>query len=66
MRAVVGLAKAMDLDPIAEGVEHPEQARTLVTMGCRLAPGFHYSPAVPAADVQSCSTGADPRRLTRV
>ena len=51
VQAVIGLAKAMGMMTIAEGVEEPEQARTLVTMGCRLAQGFLYSRAVPADEV---------------
>jgi diguanylate cyclase (GGDEF)-like protein/PAS domain S-box-containing protein len=51
VRAVVGLARAMDLVTIAEGVECPEQAEQLERMGCDRAQGFLYGRAVPPADL---------------
>jgi diguanylate cyclase (GGDEF)-like protein/PAS domain S-box-containing protein len=47
VRAVVSLARAMELTTIAEGVEQPEQADQLAAMGCNRAQGFLYSRAVP-------------------
>ncbi|WP_213450158.1 putative bifunctional diguanylate cyclase/phosphodiesterase [Rhizomonospora bruguierae] len=40
--AVVGLAGALGLDLIAEGVETPDQARELAHLGYRRAQGFHF------------------------
>ncbi len=48
MRAVVGLADAMDLDAIAEGVERPEQAAALVAVGCTRAQGYLFGRPAPA------------------
>ena len=45
---VMTLARSLELDVVAEGIELPEQAEQLRSLGCRLAPGFLYSPAVPA------------------
>jgi diguanylate cyclase (GGDEF)-like protein len=45
--AVVALAGALGLGTVAEGVETPEHARMLISLGCRQAQGFLYSPAVP-------------------
>jgi diguanylate cyclase (GGDEF)-like protein len=48
--ATIALAQNLNLDVIAEGVETPSQARLLYKLGCRLHQGYHYSPAIPAAD----------------
>jgi diguanylate cyclase (GGDEF)-like protein/PAS domain S-box-containing protein len=48
VRAVVGLAQAMDLGTIAEGVEQPEQAAALRDAGCVRAQGYLFRrPAAP-------------------
>jgi EAL domain-containing protein (putative c-di-GMP-specific phosphodiesterase class I) len=49
VRAVVGLADAMDLDAIAEGVEVPEQAAALLAVGCTHAQGYLFGRPAPAA-----------------
>ena len=48
VRAVVGLADAMDLDAIAEGVERPEQAAALRAVGCTRAQGYLFGRPAPA------------------
>jgi EAL domain-containing protein (putative c-di-GMP-specific phosphodiesterase class I) len=45
--AIVALAERLDLSVVAEGVEDPEQASTLLGVGCRRAQGFLWSEAVP-------------------
>jgi diguanylate cyclase (GGDEF)-like protein len=44
--AVLSLAHAMGLHVVAEGVETPLQASELVALGCNVAQGFLWSPAV--------------------
>jgi len=39
--AIVQLTLTLGHTPVAEGVEHPEQADRLAAMGCRLAQGHH-------------------------
>lgn len=46
--AVMTLARSLELEVVAEGIELPAQATRLRELGCRLAQGFLYSPAVPA------------------
>jgi diguanylate cyclase (GGDEF)-like protein/PAS domain S-box-containing protein len=53
VEAVIGLAHAMQLTPIAEGVENVDQAAALATLGCHLAQGHLYAPALPAEELES-------------
>ena len=46
--AVIGLARTLDLDVIAEGVETPEQLAVLEARGCAQFQGYLKSPPVPA------------------
>ncbi len=49
--AVVGLARALGLASVGEGVETADQAARLLELGCDLAQGYLWSPAVPARDL---------------
>ena len=51
VRAVVELAHTLGLTAIAEGVEQPEQARTLEELDCTMAQGYLFSVPVPAAQM---------------
>ncbi|MDO8108330.1 EAL domain-containing protein [Isoptericola sp. b441] len=44
---VIGIAQGMGATVVAEGVEHPAQAQTLLEKGCALAQGFLWSPPLP-------------------
>jgi diguanylate cyclase (GGDEF)-like protein len=46
--AVLSLAHALGLHVVAEGVESELQASQLTALGCPVAQGFLFSPAVPA------------------
>ncbi|GGD52281.1 putative bifunctional diguanylate cyclase/phosphodiesterase [Pseudoxanthomonas indica] len=46
--ATIAMARSLELDLIAEGVESPAQAATLLELGCRFAQGFHFDAALPA------------------
>jgi diguanylate cyclase (GGDEF)-like protein len=49
-RAVIDLGRTLDLEVVAEGIEHAEQARWLADLGCRYGQGFLYArPVGPAA-----------------
>ncbi len=44
--AITGLAQALGLDLVAEGVETDAQAERLLELGCRVAQGHLYTPAL--------------------
>jgi diguanylate cyclase (GGDEF)-like protein len=46
VRAIIGLAEAFNLQTVAEGVETPAAAKTLINLGCYRAQGFLLSPPV--------------------
>lgn len=51
-RSVIGLCDALGLDVIAEGIEYPEQAETVLTAGCRLAQGHLFGRATRLSEVR--------------
>jgi EAL domain-containing protein (putative c-di-GMP-specific phosphodiesterase class I) len=64
VRAVIGLAKALDLDVVAEGVETESAARVLVDEGCPRAQGFLFCQPIPAAATEALlAKGSVPVRI---
>jgi diguanylate cyclase len=53
VRAIIGLAKAFGLELVAEGVETPAAALTLLQHGCHRAQGFLFSRPVPGGAMQA-------------
>ena len=51
--AVVGLAQALHLETVAEGVEDNDQERLLTRLGCQGAQGYLYARPFPLADFQA-------------
>ena len=51
LRGVVGLAGELALSVVAEGVERQSQAEVLLDLGCPLAQGYLFAPALPAQEV---------------
>lgn len=50
--SVVRIAKAKNVETLAEGVETPEQARQLCSMGCGYGQGFLYGKPMTAEDME--------------
>lgn len=60
---VTDLARRLGALTVAEGIERAEQIPPLRAMGCQMAQGFHFAPALPPADLEelvasSVTTGA--------
>jgi diguanylate cyclase len=53
IRAIIGFAEAFDLQLVAEGVETPAAARTLMHHGCHRAQGFLLSRPIPSSAMES-------------
>jgi len=51
IRSIIGLAKGMGLQLVAEGVEHQEQAQWLFKNGCDYLQGYLISKPIPSADI---------------
>ncbi len=47
-QAIVSLARSLQLEVVAEGIEQQSQLDALVGMGCGLGQGYLVSPPVPA------------------
>ena len=57
--AVIGLARALHLNTVAEGIEHPTQSAVLAALGCTHAQGYHYSRPLPGHAISALlATGA--------
>ena len=62
--AVTALAHQMGIHAVAEGVETAEQLAVLRTVGCTLIQGYHYTPALPAADLDTWLSHEPHQRAT--
>ncbi|HEX4669080.1 MAG TPA: EAL domain-containing protein [Solirubrobacterales bacterium] len=51
VEAIIGMARALSLEVIAEGVENEVQLAELSRLGCDYAQGHFFHAAMPAADV---------------
>ncbi len=53
VQAIVGMAKALGMRVVPEGVETAGQLRRLTALGCDFAQGFHLSRPLPAAELEA-------------
>jgi EAL domain-containing protein (putative c-di-GMP-specific phosphodiesterase class I) len=51
VRTILELARALEMDVVAEGIETEEQLRLLKDMGCRYGQGYLFAPPLPAAEI---------------
>ena len=52
VRSLIGLAKSLGMEVVAEGVETSEQAQRLREMGCDFAQGYYYSRPLPVEEAK--------------
>jgi EAL domain-containing protein (putative c-di-GMP-specific phosphodiesterase class I) len=50
VRGIVGLARALDLDVVAEGIETPAQRDMCASVGCAYGQGYLFARSMPASD----------------
>src|SRR5579883_271785 len=50
--AIIGIARSLGLQVVAEGVETLQQVECLRKLGCRTAQGFYFSRPLPAAEAR--------------
>lgn len=50
--SLIELARSLDLTVVAEGVETPDQLTALRALGCPLAQGWLWSPAISSSDLK--------------
>ena len=53
VKSIVNLARSLDMDVIAEGVERPEQLALLKSLGCELVQGYLFSPPLTAESART-------------
>jgi diguanylate cyclase (GGDEF)-like protein len=53
VQAMIGVAKSLGLNVVAEGVETESQREVLIAMGCPLMQGFLFARPRPAAELES-------------
>jgi diguanylate cyclase (GGDEF)-like protein len=64
--AILRLAAALELDVVAEGIEHAEQAAMLRRLECGLGQGFFFARPLEPADVETHLAGAPVRPVRAV
>jgi EAL domain-containing protein (putative c-di-GMP-specific phosphodiesterase class I) len=60
VRAMIGLARQLGIEVVAEGVETAEQRAFLVSTGCEFAQGYFLGSPMPAALATACLQGGWP------
>jgi EAL domain-containing protein (putative c-di-GMP-specific phosphodiesterase class I) len=50
---VTDIARRLGAMTVAEGIERPEQIPPLRAMGCQMAQGFHFAPALAPAELEA-------------
>jgi diguanylate cyclase len=59
-KLIIDFAHTLGLRTVAEGVEHPGQAKALARLGCHFAQGYLFAKPLPAAQVEAFLGAAQP------
>ncbi|HUX28291.1 MAG TPA: EAL domain-containing protein, partial [Terracidiphilus sp.] len=51
VRTIIGLARVLGMEVVAEGIETLEQYRLLRELGCRLGQGYLFARPLPVQDI---------------
>jgi diguanylate cyclase (GGDEF)-like protein/PAS domain S-box-containing protein len=62
VRAIIAMARSLNLSVVAEGIEQEAQLLFLQELGCAAYQGFLFSPPVPATQLLTILNGADAGR----
>ena len=65
VRAILGMANALDITVVAEGVENPEVVRLLTKEGCDAYQGYYFSRPLTAEQVRVFLTELSPLKLAQ-
>jgi EAL domain-containing protein (putative c-di-GMP-specific phosphodiesterase class I) len=60
--AIIAMARSLNLQVTAEGVQTEEQVAFLRSLACDLAQGYHFGRPMPAADFAALLTAAEAAR----
>jgi EAL domain-containing protein (putative c-di-GMP-specific phosphodiesterase class I) len=55
--AIIALGASLELDVVAEGIELPEQERSLHDLGCEIGQGFLFARPMPSGDLAAFLAG---------
>ena len=64
VRTILELARNLNLDVVAEGIETPEQEVALIRLACPHGQGYHYFKPMGASEVESLLSLMDQRSKT--
>ncbi|MDQ3460028.1 MAG: bifunctional diguanylate cyclase/phosphodiesterase, partial [Deinococcota bacterium] len=53
VQAIISLAKNLDLEVVAEGIEHRAQFNLVRDLGCHIGQGVYFSKPMPASDLET-------------
>lgn len=63
VKAIIALARSLELSTVAEGVERCEQIDTLVELGCTVIQGWYFAKAMPGPEfIEFAHKLANPQR----
>ena len=57
VKAAIGLARELDIDVVAEGVETDQQLALIESWGCHTVQGYYFSKPLPAEETTAILRG---------